>query len=110
MVRLDFMYLETESDSIQVDRLWTVHVIKTLTERIHPDLLPLLQSICNVSPSDALNPQVLELHRHVLILTRYVGHIHRADAPLAALTTNGSRADLSFLPFDKISYISKILG
>ena len=78
-------------------------MIKALTEGIHPDLFPLLQSICHVSPSDALDPKVLELHRHVLILTRYVGHIHRADAPLAALATDSSRADLSFLPFNEIS-------
>ena len=101
-------YLETESDSIQVDCLWTVHVIKALTERIHSDLLPLLQSISNVSPSDALDPKVLELYRHVFVLTRYVRHIHGADAPLAALTTDSRRADLSFLLFDKISYNSKI--
>ena len=86
-------YLETESDSIEVNCLWTVHVIKPLTIWIHPDLLPLLKSFSNVSPSYALDPKVLELHSHVLILTWYVGHIHGADPSLAALATHGSRAD-----------------
>ena len=93
MVRLDFMYLETESDSIQVDRLWTVHVIEALAVWIHPDLFPLLQSVSDVSPSDALDPKVLELHGHVFILTWYVGHVHGADASLAALPTHSGGAD-----------------
>ena len=73
--------------------MWTVHVIEALTIRIHPDLLPLLQSISNVSPSDALDPKVLELHGHVFILIWYVGHIHGADASLASLATHSSGAD-----------------
>ena len=87
------MYLKTESDSIKVNRLWTVHVVEALAKRIHPDLFSLLQSVSNVSLSDALDPKMLEFHGHVFVLTRHVGHVHGADAPLAALTTHRGRAD-----------------
>ena len=86
-------HLETEPDSIQVDRLWTVHVVEALPIWIDPDLLSLLQSVSDVPLSHALDPKVLELHGHVFILTWYVGNVHGADASLAALATHGSRAD-----------------
>ena len=87
-------HLETEPDSIQVDRLCAVHVVKALSVGIHSYLLPLLQGFPDVLPPHTLDPKVLELHGHVLVLTWHVGHVHRAHTPLATLPTNCSWAHL----------------
>ena len=87
-------HLETEPDSIQVDRLRAVHVVKALSVGIHSYLLPLLQGFPDVLPPHTLDPKVLELNGHVLVLTWHVGHVHRAHSPLATLPTNCSWAHL----------------
>ena len=87
-------HLETEPDSIQVNRLCAVHVVKALSVGIHPYLLPLFQRFPDVLPPHTLDPEVLELNGHVLVLTWHVGHVHRAHAPLATLPTNCSWAHL----------------
>ena len=88
------IHLETEPDSIQVDRLCAVHVVKALSVGIHSYLLPLLQGFPDVLPPHTLDPKVLELNGHVLVLTWHVGHVHRAHTPLATLPSNCSWAHL----------------
>ena len=66
------LYLETKSYCAQVNSRRSFVMIKTLTKRIHSDLLPLPQSLSNLSPCHALDPKVLELNSQ--ILTRYMRH------------------------------------
>ena len=61
---------------------------KSLSEGIHPDLLPQLQSLCNVLLPDTLDTQVGKLHRHVLTV-----HVHGADALLTTVPAHAGRTD-----------------
>ena len=80
--------LETKFDSIKIYRVGTVHMTKSLSEGIHPDLLPQLQSLRYVLLPDTLDAQVGKLHRHVLTV-----YIHGADALLAPIPAHAGRTD-----------------
>ena len=84
------LYLETKSYCAQVNSRRSVGVIKTLTKRIHSDLLPLPQSLSNLSPCHALDPKVLELNSQ--ILTRYMRHPLDTNA-IFATTVSWRRSD-----------------
>ena len=77
------MYLEAKLDSIKIYRVWTVHMTKSLSEGIHPDLSPLPKRCLHVLLPDALDAEVGELHDHVIAVDVLLAH-----ALLAATSTN----------------------
>ena len=83
-----FLNLETELDSIQVDGLRAVGVVKSHPEGINPYCFSLLQGFADVLSPDALDAKVLELDRHVLLVAGLPRHVHGAHSPLAALAAN----------------------
>ena len=80
-------YLKAEFDRVQVDRVWTFDVSKALSEGVHSNLLPLSEGVCNVSPPDALDTEMGELHRHLVVVD-----VHGADSLLAAVPPHAGRA------------------
>ena len=75
--------LEAEPDRVEVDALRVVHVPEALPEGVDADVLSLLERLGDVLPPDALDPQVLKLDGHVLVVD-----VHGADALLAAVAAD----------------------
>ena len=83
LTNLMIFYLKAQSGSIEVYRLWTLHVLESLSEGTHLDLLPLPEGVFHILLPDALNAKVLELYGHVVIV-----HMHHAHTSFATVTTN----------------------
>ena len=87
------IYLEAELNSVQINGVWRLYVAESLSVGIHPDLLPQLESLCNVLLPDTLYAKVGELHGHVLAVD-----VLLAYALLAASSSNLSME--SYISFE----------
>ena len=82
------IYLEAELNSVQIYGVWRLYVAEALSVGVHSDLLPQLESLCDVLLPDALDAEVGELHGHVFIVD-----VHGAHPLLAAVPTHTGGAD-----------------
>ena len=61
---------------------------EALSEGINSDLLPLFESVSDISPPDALDTKVGELHSHLVVVD-----VHRADALLTSISAHAGGRD-----------------